>query len=83
MSKAAFLQQLAKKLAETLPSHLSSIKNDFEKNCQTVLQQGFNKFDLVTREEFDVQCKVLKRSRQKLEVLQQQLDELEKTQSNK
>ena len=32
--------------------------------------------DLITRDEFDVQCKVLARTREKLDHLQQQIDEL-------
>jgi len=37
----------------------------------------FAKLDLVTREEFDVQRKVLARSREKIEQLEKQVAELE------
>lgn len=77
MSKTNFLKKLATQLAETLPSHLESLKKDFEKNCHTILTRTLNKLDLVTREEFDAQTKVLLRTRKKLESLEKQLKELE------
>ncbi len=43
---------------------------DIEKNLRAVLQSVFNKLDLVTREEFDVQQAVLLRTREKLEQLE-------------
>jgi len=44
---------------------------------QTMVQQGLNKLDLVTREEFDVQSKVLARTRERLEALEAKVTELE------
>ena len=78
MPKANFLKDLAAQVSEALPSHLSSLKSDFEKNCQSILSKAFNKLDLVTREEFDVQTKVLGRTRKKLEDLEAHLKALEK-----
>jgi len=43
-----------------------------------VLQSQLAQLDLVTREEFDVQATVLKRTREKLAALEQRLAELEK-----
>ncbi|OGT59350.1 MAG: hypothetical protein A3F14_04535 [Gammaproteobacteria bacterium RIFCSPHIGHO2_12_FULL_43_28] len=77
MTKSNFLKQLAKELTEALPTHVSALKKDFERHCHTVLSKAFNKFDLVTREEFDTQTKVLQRSRKKLEELDKQIRELE------
>jgi BMFP domain-containing protein YqiC len=77
MSKANFLKDLASQLTEALPSHIGTLKKDFEKNCQGILSSAFAKFDLVTREEFDTQTKVLARTRKKLEDLESQLKEIE------
>lgn len=77
--KKDFISKLAAQLSESLPTHLQAIKDDFEKNCQQVLSRTFSKLDLVTREEFDVQCKVLQRTRQKLESLESALSALEKS----
>jgi BMFP domain-containing protein YqiC len=77
MTKPNFLKHLASQLTEALPSHIGALKKDFEKNCHGILVKAFAKFDLVTREEFDIQTKVLGRTRKKLEDLEKQLKELE------
>ncbi len=41
------------------------------------LQAGLGKLDLVTREEFEVQKAVLRRTREKLEALERQLDAMD------
>jgi ubiquinone biosynthesis accessory factor UbiK len=50
---------------------------DVEKNIDALLKSMFTKMELVTREEFDVQTEVLKRTRQKLEELEKKLFEIE------
>ena len=50
---------------------------DIEKNIDALLKGMFTKMELVTREEFDVQMEVLKRTRQKLEELEKKLSEIE------
>jgi ubiquinone biosynthesis accessory factor UbiK len=75
--KPNFLKHLAEQLSEHLPSHLGTLKQDFEKNCQRVLHHAFNKLDLVTREEFDLQTKVLHRTRKKLDEMEVYIKELE------
>jgi BMFP domain-containing protein YqiC len=73
MSKADLLKNLVKELSNILPAQLSALKKDFESQCHRVLNQTFSKLDLVTREEFDAQTKVLARTRKKLEALEKQL----------
>lgn len=77
MSKASFLKQLASQLSSILPSQLGTLKKDFEKNCHSLLAKAFNQFDLVTREEFDAQSKVLLRTRKKIEALEANIKALE------
>ena len=72
------IDNLAKKLAESVPEGLRSMRDDLEHNFRGVLQSGMNKLDLVTREEFEVQEAVLARTREKLERLEAKLEELEK-----
>jgi len=50
---------------------------DVEKNVRALLQSAFARLDLVTREEFDVQTQVLKRTREQLNLLEQRLAALE------
>jgi BMFP domain-containing protein YqiC len=72
------IENLARKLAESVPDGVRSIASDLETNFRGVLRSGLSKLDLVTREEFEVQEAVLARTREKLERLETQLEELEK-----
>jgi BMFP domain-containing protein YqiC len=69
--------QLAEKLSDILPVDLKAAKIDIQKHFREILQAQFAKLDLVTREEFDVQAKVLLRTRLKLEELEKQVLALE------
>jgi len=71
------LQDLARKLADAVPEGLESVRSDLEKSFRSVLQTGIDKLDLVTREEFEVQQAVLKRTREKLETLEERLKDYE------
>ena len=71
------IENLAAKLAESLPEGLRSMREDLEQNFRSVLRSRLSRLDLVTREEFDVQEAVLQRTREKLEALEQRLAELE------
>jgi BMFP domain-containing protein YqiC len=71
------IEGLAKKLADSLPGGLRSMREDLEQNFRSVLRGGLEKLDLVTREEFEVQEAVLARTREKLEALQERVAELE------
>jgi BMFP domain-containing protein YqiC len=75
--KLNLLKKLASQLSEALPEHVSTLKSDFEKNCHNILLKTFAKFELVTREEFDTQTKVLARTRQKLTDLEAEIKKLE------
>jgi len=72
------IEQLAHSLSQQLPSGLSDLKAEAEKNFRTILQQQFSKLDLVTREEFDTQNAVLTRTREKLDSLEVLVSELTK-----
>lgn len=71
------INDIAKRLAESLPTGVTKLSKDVEKNFRSILHGAFNKMDLVTREEFDAQKKVLQRTRSKLERLEKRLKELE------
>jgi hypothetical protein len=71
------IDDLARRLAGTVPESVSALRRDLEQNFKGVLRGGLAKFDLVTREEFDVQTAVLKRTREKLAALEKRLAALE------
>jgi BMFP domain-containing protein YqiC len=59
----------------------NSPAKDLEKNVRTMMTQGFQKLDLVTRDEFDLQTKVLAKTREKLAALEAKVAEIEKLRS--
>ncbi len=72
------LNQLSEKIGELLPPGLQAVKKDFDARVKTLLQQQLTQFEMVSREEFDLQARVLQRTREKLEQVEVQLAELEK-----
>lgn len=83
MSKAKFLKSLAEQLTASLPGHIGSLKKDFEQNCHSILKKTFTKLDIITREEFDTQIKVLARTRKKVDELTEKLHTLENSLKDK
>lgn len=71
------IDDLARRLNELVPPGLEGARADLEKNFRAALQAGFSRLDLVTREEFEVQKAVLRRTREKLEALERQLEQLD------
>lgn len=78
MFDKATLNDLARRLAEAVPTNLFMLQEDLEKNFRAILQASFAKMNLVSREEFEVQTAVLARTRERLERLEAQVAELEK-----
>lgn len=74
--QAQHINQLASKIEALLPSGLKQVKSDFDEKLKKLLQQQLSKMDFVSREDFDIQSKVLARTREKLEQLEKRLDEL-------
>ena len=73
-NRLSFLSELQAKISEVLQQ---SPARDIEKNMKAMLNQGFSKLDLLTREEFDIQSEVLQRTRARLEALEARVAELE------
>jgi len=71
------LDDLAQRLAGSLPRGLQTMQEDFNRNLRAALEAGLAKLDLVTREEFDVQSAVLARTREKLTRLEAEVAKLE------
>jgi BMFP domain-containing protein YqiC len=71
------IDDLARRLAGSVPESVVALRRDLEQNFKGVLQGQLARLELVTREEFDVQAAVLKRTRAKLAALEKRLAELE------
>jgi len=73
------INRLSEKINELLPPGLQQVKTDFDARLKSLLQQQLANFEMVSREEFDLQARVLARTREKLEAVEARLKELEKT----
>jgi len=71
------LDDLAKRLADSVPESLRAFGRDLESNFKAVLQAQLAKLDLVTRQDFDVQAAILERTQEKLTALEGRLKDLE------
>jgi BMFP domain-containing protein YqiC len=72
------LDDLAQRLAGSLPKGLQALQSDINRNLRATVEAALAKLDLVTREEFDVQAAVLARTREKLAALEARVAELER-----
>ncbi|MDW3095805.1 MAG: accessory factor UbiK family protein [Gammaproteobacteria bacterium] len=71
------LDETISKLKELLPADISDFKNTGEQKLKLILEGMLQKLDMVSREEYEVQAEVLKRTRQRLEQLEQRIALLE------
>jgi len=62
-------------IMDNLPPGLKQLPDELKQCLKETMSATFEKMDLVTREEFDVQCRVLLRTREKLEALEKKLSE--------
>jgi ubiquinone biosynthesis accessory factor UbiK len=71
------IDEIARRLFESVPPAMRTMQRDLEANFRSVLRSSLGKLDLVTRDEFDAQVKVLERTRARLEALEARLKEYE------
>jgi BMFP domain-containing protein YqiC len=71
------IDEIARRLLESVPPAFRSMQSDLETNFRAVLRSSLAKLDVVTRDEFDTQTKVLERTRARLEALEEKVKTLE------
>jgi BMFP domain-containing protein YqiC len=74
------IDEIARRLFAKVPEAARNIQADLEENFRAVLRASLARLDLVSRDEFDVQSKVLERTRARLEALEARVQELESAQ---
>jgi hypothetical protein len=72
------IDELARRLLESLPSGMRTLQADAEANFRAVLRSNLARLDLLTRDEFDAQSRVLERTRSRLAALEARVTELER-----
>jgi BMFP domain-containing protein YqiC len=78
MQGTRFVDELTARMSELMAAGPA---RDIERNLRALLTSGLARLDVVTREEFDVQAKLLARTREKLAALEARLAELERQQA--
>lgn len=75
---AKHLDEAVQKIKELLPNDTSQLKTESEQKLKLALEGVLQKLEMVSREEYDVQTEVLRRTRERLEQLERRIDILEK-----
>jgi BMFP domain-containing protein YqiC len=70
------IDELTRRLGDTLPPGLAQAKDDMESQFRTILASAFERMNLVSREEYDAQCALLDETRARLEQLEARLEAL-------
>jgi BMFP domain-containing protein YqiC len=71
------IEDLVRRLMESIPPGLRGLQHDLESNFRAVLRANLARLDLVARDEFTAQTRVLERTRARLEELERRIAELE------
>jgi ubiquinone biosynthesis accessory factor UbiK len=71
------IDEVVRRLMDNLPPAFRATQRDLESNFRAVLRASLGKLDLVTRDEFDTQSRVLERTRARLEALEARVREME------
>jgi len=59
------IEEVVNRLGGLLPPGATQLKTDFENNARAMLKAKLEKMDLVSREEFDIQQRVLAKTRER------------------
>lgn len=71
------IEGLVRRLTEDLPASLRAVRSDLETHAGRVLRDATKRLELVSREEFDAQARVLARSRELIAELESRVAALE------
>jgi len=78
MIDAQLIDDLVSKISDVVPPGIKEIEMEVKKQIKAIIESSIAKMDLVSREEFDIQVKVLAKTREKIDKLERQLLEMEK-----
>lgn len=74
MNNRDFIRDIGRQLGNLIGQ--ADLPADVERKARALVQGGLSRMDVVTREEFDAQAAVLARTRARVDLLEQQLEEL-------
>ena len=70
------IDEISQKLLGILPINTKEIEDEVRQQIKLILQASLAKLDVVNREEFDVQCQVLAKTRTKIDSLEKAMQAL-------
>lgn len=73
------IENMSERIGALLPADLGALRTEFKTNVIAILEASLTRMDVVTREEFDAQGALLRRTREKLDKLEKELSQLEGT----
>jgi len=76
------IDDLANKIKGVLPESLKSSKEEMQKTLKSGAEGVFQKLDLVSREEYDIQVSLLQKCQKKIDELEAKISELEENKTN-
>ena len=71
------IDEIARRVLDALPHTAAGADADLRRNLRAGLSGVLARMELLSREEFDAQLGVLRRTREKVEALEQRVSELE------
>ena len=77
MINPAKIEEIAKQISSNMPQGVKNLADTFEARTKQAIQAKLAEMDFVSREEFDIQSKVLIRTREKLTELEHKVAQLE------
>lgn len=77
MLKQSKIDEFFQEFMQVLPDDMQRVRSDLEQNLKAGLHAAFARMDLVTREEYDVQTALLRRTRELLDELEARVKQLE------
>ncbi len=64
------IEEIVENVAKVLPVGTEKLREEIRENVRVILESSFERMNLVTREEFDAQTALLRRTREKLDELE-------------
>lgn len=71
------LEYFTNKIAASLPIDAEHVKEEFKDNLKPLLKSIFEKFEIVSREEFEIQKEILRKTRSKVDELEKIIGDLD------
>jgi len=69
-------------ILEKIPNELKALLGSLEETFKSVVKSSLEHFEIVSKEEFDIQNKILLKTRQKVDSLEKKIEEMLKNQTN-